>query len=132
MKTKVKETVEQFLKDVTPYGRRDDFLQFIEGDSFLRWIIFTNDHRYSIVATFDKEPLETNYFGCTATTRKPRAGENHTRGNDLPDGELTQETWQRIKNAIIKYEVVNLSPALKYQPVGEEESIEMVEEESVV
>lgn len=114
MKEKVKETVEQFLKDVTPYGRPEEFILYKEDGIFHRWLLYSDEHCFSIVAGFDKEPLEVNYFGCTATIRKPRAGEDWNRGNDLPDGKLTSETWQQIKNAIIKYDLVKLSPAIKY------------------
>jgi hypothetical protein len=48
----------------------------------------------------------TSYLGATAFSRLIRPGEDHVRGNDLPDGPLSFETWQRIKDAIILYELV--------------------------
>lgn len=124
MKNKVKETVDQFLKDVTPYGRKSDYILFEDWSSarkvpHLNWYIYTNDHIYSISASFDKKPIEANWFGCTVSSRKPRAGVVHTTGNDLPDGSLNLKTWTAIKNAIIKYELVKLWPGRKY--LGEED-----------
>ena len=49
------------------------------------------------------------YLGCTVQSRKPRAGEDWNRGNDLPDGIYNKATWDRIKNAIIAYELVKIS-----------------------
>ena len=46
---------------------------------------------------------------CTVETRKPRAGEDWHRGNDLSDGPLTREVLEQIKNAIIAYELEVLS-----------------------
>ena len=34
---------------------------------------------------------ESSYLGCVAQARKPRAGEDWTRGSDLADGELDDE-----------------------------------------
>jgi len=50
-----------------------------------------------------------NYLGCAAGTRKPRAGEDWTRGNDLSDGAFTYKTWRKIKNDIIAHELVKVA-----------------------
>ena len=63
-------------------------------------IFYTDQHRYSISGS------TRNYLGCMAQTRKPRAGEDHTRGNDLPDGKFCRETWDAIIRAIVGYELV--------------------------
>jgi hypothetical protein len=49
-----------------------------------------------------------SYLGCVASARKPRAGEDWTRGNDLADGELNPETWHRILADIVSYEIVKV------------------------
>lgn len=69
--------------------------------------LYTNDHVYCISANVTNQKT---YLGCIASERKPRAGENWTRGNDLSDGDLSIETWNNIKNDIIKYELVKLFP----------------------
>ena len=124
MKEKVKETVERFLRDVTPFNRPEDFILYKQDGIFHRWLLYTNEHCYSLVVCFDEPTIEENYFGCTVTTRRPRAGEDWTRGNDLPDGRLTLETWQYIKNAIIRYELENLSPAIRHETPMEEQSLQ--------
>ena len=48
--------------------------------------------------------------------RKPRAGEDWTRGNDLPDGPYSYETWIKIKNAIIKKELVKIAKKARCIP----------------
>lgn len=59
--------------------------------------IFTTDHVYRLTAT-------PTYLGCIASTRKPRPGEDWTRGNDLPDGKFTRDTFVSILGAILFYE----------------------------
>jgi len=68
---------------------------------------FTASHRYFISAVW--QDYHPTYLGCIASTRTPRPGEDWTRGNDLPDGYFCRETWEHIKNAIIRYEMKPLS-----------------------
>ena len=63
--------------------------------------VFTKEHKYRITANKD-------YLGCCAASRKARAGEDWTRGNDLPDGKFNRETWEKIKDAILRYEMVRV------------------------
>ena len=44
------------------------------------------------------------YLVCSATCRLCRPGEEWHRGNDLPDGEMCEETWHRILAGIVRYE----------------------------
>lgn len=83
------------------------------NDNGIKCKFYTNDHYYSIVA-IDRDD-EDGYLGCITSCRKPRAGEDWTRGNDLPDGKLTRETWENIKDGIIRYEIVKLSPKVEPQ-----------------
>lgn len=68
--------------------------------------IFTENHKYSISAHERKN--DNGYLGCTMDNRKPRAGENHTRGRDCADGELCLDTWIKIMYDIIGCEMVPL------------------------
>jgi len=68
--------------------------------------IYTNVNCYTIVAREHKDRI---YLGCVVSSRKPRAGEDWTRGNDLPDGDLSLDTWERIKNGIIRYELIKIA-----------------------
>ncbi len=69
--------------------------------------LFTKTNCYTIVAKFyDNE--RRSYLGCIAVSRKPRAGEDWNRGNDLPDGKLTEKTWRRILAGIVRYELQSI------------------------
>jgi hypothetical protein len=82
----------------------EDHFKFILQDRKDKFNIhfFTKNNRYSITANND-------YLGCQVSNRKPRAGEDWTRGNDLPDGKFNEQTWIKIKNAIISYELVKIA-----------------------
>ena len=95
---------DKFLEVVEDGGEGDP-----EGSEYrLRVRLYTNDHVYAIVA--HDRSKDNGYLGCVASTRKPRAGEDWTRGNDLADGPFNRETWEKIKNDIIAYELVPLAP----------------------
>ena len=73
--------------------------------------IYTANNQYHVRAQArrDNDGNETGgYLGCGASSRTPRAGEPHTRGRDLPDGELSEETWHKILAAIVSYEMVKV------------------------
>lgn len=117
--------LKQWVKDICRYGRVKDFVKILEdkreekekrNEDRLTFNIYTETHRYRITA-LDRSKDE-GYLGCTASTRKPRTGEDWTRGNDLPDGEFTKETWEHIKNGILAYELVKLAP--KTEPMANE------------
>lgn len=55
----------------------------------------------------------TGYLGGGTTSRKPRAGEDWHRGSDITDGPLTRETWEKIKNDIISYELVQCDDGMQ-------------------
>ena len=67
--------------------------------------VFTKNHMYNIVA-------KATYLGCTMSKRKYRAGEDWTRGHDLPDGKFNDSTWRNIKLAILKNELVKVARPL--------------------
>ena len=89
--------------------------------------IYTEIHLYRISAIDRSE--DEGYLGCTSSVRKSRAGEDWTRGNDLADGKFTRETWDRIKNDIIAYELIKLAPKVKPAAEGEKKPRESKEEE---
>lgn len=132
--TKFKETLLEFLRDVTnvptitaiesmshpkapegfmvvtPFLLIKDRSKQLNEKYWLTIRFYTENHCYQIDCCL-KEDGNT-WMGASVTTRKPRPGENWTRGNDLPDGKFSKETWQRIKNAIIRYEMVRISDYL--------------------
>lgn len=85
--------------------------------------IYTDSYKYHITA-IDKTEND-GYLGCTTSCRKQRAGEDWTRGSDLPYGSFNRDTWERIKNGIIRNELVRLEskhvPIEPEVPVADEE-----------
>jgi hypothetical protein len=95
--------VEDFIQVIYDGGQGDnDGYEMKKTVSF-----FTDNYKYQITA-IERDP-GNSYLGCQVSTRKPRAGEDWTRGNDLPDGELNRETLEQIKNRIIANELESLS-----------------------
>lgn len=84
-----------------------------DGEDRRRYRIYTNNHVYSINAVVKKG--DSTYLGCGVSARKPRPGEKHTRGNDLPDGRFDHDTWLKIVHAVVRYELVPLALKPLYQ-----------------
>jgi len=115
-----KSQFKEWLKEICPWDNIEDYIVFREpppkewklkkkismfsqgfDEDAIRIVIYTKNYSYGIKA-------KETYLGCIAGVRKPRAGESWTRGSDLPDGKFNRETWEKIKNAIIRYEVVKV------------------------
>ena len=106
------------LKSISRYGYIDDFIlpDYKTNQFGVRVRIYTKNHCYSIKAIKpgERDPLgfkdkkDDGYLGCVAQTRKPRAGEDWTRGNDLADGDYSEKTWREIVNDIIGCELVKV------------------------
>lgn len=79
----------------------------IRGYNYLKLCIYTDTNRYSITA-HEGNAEKQSYLGCVASSRKPRAGEDWTRGRDLADGPFTEETWRKILADIVSYELVRV------------------------
>ena len=95
---------EKFVQEVSRVSSEGDAG---DGSRLRRFFIYTSRNRYSIVAIERK--TDEGYIGCQAQARTPRAGEHWHRGNDLPDGSLSRETWDRILRAILSYELVRVN-----------------------
>ena len=123
MKTKM-DMLNDWLDKLIFPGETSDFIQEV-GEPIYNEIkrkiyLYTEDHKYMIVA-IDREN-DNGYLGCQVSTRKPRAGEDWTRGNDLPDGPFNKNTWNSILNGIIRYEIVRLTEYRK--PENTPENVE--------
>ena len=111
-KSKQKVLDEWIAKLIFP-GKVSDFIQekkgynSPDGEHYREFCFYTEDNRYSITAIDRNE--DEGYLGCGVSCRKVRAGEDWIRGNDLPDGPFTEETWNTIIYAIVNYELVKLS-----------------------
>jgi len=73
----------------------------------IRIRLFTENNSYSIVAYPSSEEKDS-YLGCIGDSRKPRAGEDWTRGGDMADGDFSEETWFKILSDIVGYELVKI------------------------
>ena len=113
----------QWLEELIYPGKPENFIQEKEGEGEPgRWkrvfYLYTDEYHYQIVA-IDREE-DDGYLGCQVSARKPRAGEDWTRGNDLPDGPFNRDTWNKILNAMINYELVPLTRYQKPDAVPED------------
>ena len=101
-----------WLKQISRFSKVEDFIyisDYKKGE--IRLKIFTKDHKYYISAHLprkDESGTDNGYLGCISETRKPRAGEDWNRGNDLADGGYGEKTWQKIKDDILAYELVRV------------------------
>jgi hypothetical protein len=104
--------VDEWFKKLIFPGDVKDFIKSTkdfnsEGTHHKEYVFYTDEYKYRIVAI--DRPDDDGYLGCGVSARKARPGEDWRRGNDLPDGTLNEESWLRILNAIINYELVELS-----------------------
>ncbi len=76
------------------------------GEKKFRATIYTKGNEYHIAAT---ERDDDGYLGCIASSRKSRPGEDWRRGNDLPDGPLSEKTWREILAGVVRYEAQRIS-----------------------
>ena len=87
----------KWIDEICRYGGLRDFVMiqhFNRDDKRISLNLYTEDYVYNISAReFDDNG---GYLGCIASTRKPRAGEDWTRGSDLPDGKYSEKTWNEI------------------------------------
>lgn len=69
----------------------------------LKVFIYTHCSQYVI---YLRKPIkDEGYIGCGVTNRMERPGETWKRGRDLPDGKYNEETFRKIVNAIVAYEL---------------------------
>ena len=117
------EELDQWLKELVFPGLVEDFVEEIaintlETETHRELFLYTDEYRYYINAIERKD--NKNYIGCNVVARKTRAGEDWTRGNDLPDGPFNKNTWNRIIYAIVNYELVKLTPFKKPDTIPED------------
>lgn len=66
--------------------------------------LYTNDYSYA-VSMRKPNQNDDGYLGCICSLRKPYAGEDWTRGNDLSDGSYSEQTWNKILRDILSNEL---------------------------
>lgn len=114
-------TIEDFqewlVRDLSRFGDETNHIEFVQDGvstsvdgppAKVKAIrVYTDTNRYSVRAQEHADD-DNGYLGCQASSRKPRAGEDWTRGSDLADGPLSEETWHKILGDIISYEMVRI------------------------
>jgi hypothetical protein len=97
------------FNEISRYGGLDTHsIQTLREDGRHTLTIFTDRTEYRIDVRLPSEGRPNGGLACMASARKPRAGETWTRGNDLPDGPLSLDTWHRILASIVSYEMVKV------------------------
>ena len=99
----------KWLEELSRYRKLEDYIyisDYKKGE--IRVKIFTKDHYYTIVAKLPNDKKPNGYLGTYGNCRKPRAGEEWTRGNDLPDGSYSRETWEAFIASLVSYELVKV------------------------
>lgn len=101
-----------WVSDLIFPGKVEDYIHILknykdESEEIFEFYIYTDEHRYRIYAV--DRTTDAGYLGCQALARKIRAGEDWSRGNDLPDGPFIKATWVNIIERIVNYELVQLS-----------------------
>lgn len=109
-----------WLKEICPKQNVEDYCQVLaesKNPEVLKARIYTHDYRYTIFATekgVDKIPILT----CSALQRKSLAGLDSFTGHlyaDLVDGKFCRVTWELIKAAILRFELVKITAKAKVQ-----------------
>lgn len=111
--------LQKWTNNIGKFASEATNVEIIDGsftEDRIHFYIYTNEHQYSITANVEEGGR--SYLGCISSNRKPRAGEDWTRGNDLADGDLSLETWNRILGDIVSYELVNVHRPSKTKRVG--------------
>ena len=102
-----------WLGEICPYGKLDDYCQVMANDTplgLMKVRVFTHDYRYSI---FAKKQDDGASLICTASRRKPLAGLTDHTYAVLVDDNFSRATWERIKSAILRFELVKLTARAK-------------------
>lgn len=117
--------------------RRNNVRDYVTVDhnpnaDIFNFTIYTKNYKYRIacrpVSIMKKEfhggkesgaSNSPSYLGAQVMSRKPRAGEDWNRGNDLADGPYNRGTWTKIKNDILEYELVKVAKQKEHIYKGE-------------
>ena len=117
-----------WLREISRYAQVEKFILLKDYKESVRVSFFTKENEYSVSVRRPHEfsehivqrdvndriigesnaPIDNGYLGGGVSTRKPRAGEDWRRGNDLADGPYCKETWNKSKNDIVSYELVRV------------------------
>ena len=111
-KKDMRSQLRDWLAEICPKGKPEDYCQIMANDTRVMKVwVFTHDYRYSIFATSrpdDPDNLEKGLLSCTVTRRKSLAGLTDHMYANLVDGKFSRVTWELIKAAILRFELVKI------------------------
>jgi len=113
---KLKEQLIEWLSEYARFLKVENFVHIVKNtDEHFIVHIFTRENRYQINVHYraDKKICKT-YLGGGRSTRKPRAGEDWTRGNDLSDGPFSKEVFEKIMQGILGMELVKVVKPVEF------------------
>jgi len=102
--------VKDFIKEIKNFEYEECFYKELS--------FYTSEYKYKIYAI--DRPENDGHLSCQVTARKSRAGEDWIRGNELIEGSFTKNTWNKILNSIINYELIELSKFKQPDRIPEE------------
>lgn len=106
-----------WLEEICPFQEVQKYVKYYYSPEWPidhSFSLYTKEYQYNIKVRLD-DKNKPNYISATVLTRKPRAGEDWNRGNDLPDGKYSREKWDKIKGAIIAAELVKVAHARHFK-----------------
>ena len=115
MEKDMRSQLRDWLAEICPKGKPEDYCQIMANSAapeLMKVRIFTHDYRYSIYATGrpdEPETLQKALLSCDATRRKSLAGLTEHTFAHLVDGHFTRVTWDLIKAAILRFELVKIT-----------------------
>lgn len=104
----------KWLREICPEQNADDYCQIMADSTdpaVMKVRIFTHDYRYTIIVTAKTD--DEIWLSCAATRRKSLAGVTDHIYADLVNEKFSRETWELIKDAILRFEFVKLTAKAK-------------------
>ncbi|KKN72513.1 hypothetical protein LCGC14_0410170 [marine sediment metagenome] len=89
---------DQLREWFTNRGFRPKHLRWEWNSEDGRVVFSTTKNNYFVV-------FKAAYLGMGASSRLARPGETWLRGNDLPDGKFSKETFDKMMDAVLMYEL---------------------------
>lgn len=118
-------TLIDWLNEVKTWGEHteQDWMDYItyydEVQGRLMFHLYTDHYCYHLAAHLPYDDRnDAGSLLLSGWTRKPRAGEDWSRGNDLHDGDFSHETFVRCMLDIVKWELV--AKAKPCKPVADD------------
>jgi len=103
-------TLKAWLLEIYPPEQVDRSIMVDVPKRLIRAKIWTATNEHTITVMVEaaggnpEDALAASYLGTTSISRLQRPGETWNRGNDLPDGRFSAETWREILAGIVRYE----------------------------